>query len=63
MSLSMLGCQILRFMFCLASALFVCKLGFLGKDLRTHDLAYGTQDELMRTQTCSSMRDVVTQKP
>ena len=27
-------------MFCLAFALFLCKLGFLGKDLHTHDLAY-----------------------
>ena len=27
------------FSVCLASALFLCKLGFVGKDLRTHDLA------------------------
>ena len=27
-------------MFCLAFALFLCKLGFLGMDLCMHDLAY-----------------------
>ena len=26
-------------MFCLASSLFLCKLGFLGKDLSMHDIA------------------------
>ena len=28
------------FSVCLASALFLCKLGFVGKDLHTHDQAY-----------------------
>ena len=46
----------------MAFTLFLCKLGFLGKDLGTHDLAYAC-----KLNSCvhrrSSVHDVVTQKP